>query len=90
MSGGHYNYLCYTIQNTYEGEMEDVLMEEMLQDFCQVLKSLEWYKSGDTSQKDYHQDVDEFITKWTNSDHASYAKAKRDMVKNLKNFIKTL
>ena len=90
MSGGHYNYLCYTIQDTYEGEMEDTLMEEMLQDFCKVLKSLEWYKSGDTGEEDYHKDVDAFITKWTKSEHASYAKAKRDILSKFDNFIKGL
>lgn len=91
MSGGHYNYLCYTIQDTYEGEMEDTLMEEMLQDFCKILKSLEWYKSGDTSQEDYHRDIDNFITKWTGcSEHASYAKAKRDILSKFDKFIKEL
>jgi hypothetical protein len=90
MSGGHYNYLCYTIEDTYEGELENTLLEEMFQDFCKLLKSLEWYKSGDTSQEDYQEDVQKFIEKWTNSDQAAYAKAKADIVKNLENFIKSI
>jgi hypothetical protein len=70
--------------------MEDTLMEEILQDFCCVLKALEWYKSGDTGPEEYHKEVDKFINKWANSNYASYAKAKRDIVKNLENFIEEL
>ena len=89
MSGGHYNYLYSTILYTFEGEMEDVLMEEMLKDFCNVLKSLEWYKSDDISREDYLNDIDKFITKWTKADYSAYAKAKRDIVNKLENFIET-
>jgi len=90
MSGGHYNYLCYTIQDTYEGELEDSLMEELLKDFCKILKSLEWYKSGDTCQESYHADVDKFINKWTHSDYSTYAKAKSEIVRKFENFIEKL
>lgn len=83
MSGGHYNYLCYTIEDTYEGELESPVLEEMLKDFCQLLKSLEWYKSGDTSEDDYHEDVNKFIEKWTKSDEPIYLKAKADLLHKL-------
>jgi len=90
MSGGHYNYLCYTIEDTYEGELENVLLEEMLKDICKLLKSLEWYKSGDTSQESYHQDVNNFINKWIKTDEATYIKAKSDVIDKLKDFISNL
>ena len=83
MSGGHYNYLCYTIEDTYEGELESPVLEEMLKDFCQLLKSLEWYKSGDTNENDYHEDVNKFIEKWTKSDEPIYLKAKADLLNKL-------
>ena len=83
MSGGHYNYLCYTIEDTYEGELESPVLEEMLKDFCQLLKSLEWYKSGDTNEDDNHKDVDKFIEKWTKSDEPIYLKAKSDLLYKL-------
>ena len=83
MSGGHYNYLCYTIEDTYEGELESPVLEEMLKDFCQLLKSLEWYKSGDTNEDDYYEDVDKFIEKWTKSDEPIYLKAKSDLLHKL-------
>ena len=90
MSGGHYNYQCFTIENTYEGEMENHLLECLLKDFCALLKSLEWYKSGDTGREDYHKDVDDFINKWIKSENAEHIKTKTEIINKFENLIKEL
>ena len=64
MSGGSYNYTESTIRYTYEGHMKDPELEELLQDFCNLLHSLEWCDSGDTSESDYRADVKKFKDKW--------------------------
>jgi hypothetical protein len=64
MSGGHYDYMCFKIENTYENELEDREMNELLKDFCQLLHDLEWWKSGDISERDYRIAIDTFKIKW--------------------------
>ena len=68
MSGGHYNYKYSSIRDTYKGELENPLLEDLLEDVVELLRSLEWYKSGDTSQEIYHQNIDIFIEKWIKKD----------------------
>ena len=87
MSGGHYNYTYNTIEYTYEGEMENLLLERLLKDFCKLLKSLEWYKSGDTGREDYHKDVDDFIAKWIKSENAKYIKDTSEIIEKFENLI---
>lgn len=64
MFGGHYNYTYSRIADTYKGELESPLLEEMMDDIVELLHSLEWYKSGDTSQEKYHKYIDTFTKKW--------------------------
>lgn len=87
MSGGHYNYTYNTIEYTYEGEMENLLLERLLKDFCKLLRSLEWYKSGDTCREDYHKDVDDFIAKWIKSENAKYIKDTSEIIEKFENLI---
>jgi hypothetical protein len=87
MSGGHYNYTYNTIEYTYEGEMENLLLERLLKDFCKLLRSLEWYKSGDTGREDYHKDVDDFIAKWIKSENAKYIKDTSEIIEKFENLI---
>ena len=68
MSGGHYNYKYSSIRDTYKGELENPLLEDLLEDVVELLRSLEWYRSGDTSQETYHQNIDIFIEKWIKKD----------------------
>ena len=90
MSGGHYDYLCYRIEDTYEGEMESPILEELMRDICKLLKSLEWYKSGDTSQESYQEDAEAFLDKWTKSDSIAYLRGKSDTISMMENFIKEI
>ena len=64
----HYNYKYSSIRDTYKGELENPLLEDLLEDVVELLRSLEWYKSGDTSQETYHQNIDIFIEKWIKKD----------------------
>lgn len=64
MSGGYFDYLCFKIAETYEGCMEDPVLDAMLVDFVKVLHDLEWYKSCDIGPDDYHRTANWFKNKW--------------------------
>lgn len=64
MSGGSFNYKYTDIRYTYQGYMRDEELEELLQDFCDLLHDLEWWQSADISEEDYRKTVTEFKTKW--------------------------
>lgn len=64
MSGGSFNYMYLEIREMYSGCLKDKDLEELLDDFCQVLKELEWYESCDTSEEDYREAVEQFKKKW--------------------------
>ena len=49
MSGGSYNYTCYTFQNQYEGAMFDDEMNDLVKDLYEVLHDVEWWQSADIS-----------------------------------------
>lgn len=88
MSGGHYNYMCYTIEDTYENELEFPVLNQMLVDFCKLLKSLEWYKSGDTSQEDYHEDAKKFMDKYFKTSKSQELKAISELEQKLNKSVK--
>jgi len=64
MSGGSFNYMYQRIEDEYSGQMQDIEMNNMIKDLVIVLKSLEWYVSGDTDIEDYKKDLLEFKSKW--------------------------
>lgn len=64
MSGGHFNYMYKDIWWQYNKQMLDPELNELLEDFCDLLKDLEWYESGDTGEDDYRKSVREFKKKW--------------------------
>lgn len=63
MSGGSFNY-SYTNLGEYFGRMEDEQLNGMLKDLQKVLHDVEWYTSGDISEKSYRETVTEFKKKW--------------------------
>ena len=68
MSGGSHNYLYYTVEETYGGDMHDAEMNELIKDLVEVLHDLEWWQSGDIGEQGYRETVAKFKTKWFGSD----------------------
>lgn len=64
MSGGSFDYMYSKIRDTYKGELHDQELEEMLEEFCDLLQELEWWQSGDTSEEQYINTVHEFKQHW--------------------------
>lgn len=64
MSGGSFDYMYSKIRDTYKGELHDQELEEMLEDFCGLLKELEWWQSGDKSEEQYEKSVLDFKLRW--------------------------
>ena len=68
MSGGSYDYICYKLSNECEGRMYDAEMNDLIKDLCEVLHSLEWWQSGDTSESSYREELSRFKAKWFKGD----------------------
>lgn len=64
MSGGSYNYIYITLLNECENNMFDPEMNEMIRDLSDVLHDVEWWQSGDISEKDYRKTLSKFKHKW--------------------------
>lgn len=80
MSGGSFNYVCYTIENELDGEMEDEAMNELVTDFAKVARDLEWWKSADHGEEVYRKTVKEFKDKWFNN----YSETHKKMIERVK------
>ena len=63
-SGGSYGYKFYTVDEYYNGKMYDLELNDLINDLIPLLKSVEWWQSGDTSEEDYRKDIDAFKKKW--------------------------
>ena len=63
MSGGAFDYAYYKIYDVahYTGDKE---IERLLNDLADLMKSEEWYRSGDTSYEDWDKDRKAFKAKW--------------------------
>lgn len=68
MSGGSYNYIYCSLSEECEGRMYDAEMNDMISDLCSLLRALEWWQSGDSSEESYRLTLSEFKKKWFESD----------------------
>lgn len=85
MSGGHFNYLYSTIEDTYCGEMQDIELNEMMKDLVELLHDLEWYMSCDYGEQTYRETVQKFKKKWfkrTNENMREFIEKKYEEKKN--------
>jgi hypothetical protein len=64
MSGGSYNYICYTLEEECKGAMYDGEMNDLIKDLVVVLHDLEWWQSCDTSEEKYRETLAKFKKKW--------------------------
>ena len=67
MSGGSYNYICYTLEEECKGQMRDAEMDDLIADLCEVLHDLEWWQSGDSNEEKYRETLRKFKKKWFNA-----------------------
>lgn len=74
MSGGSYDYKCYTIEEYYVGAMHDAELDEMMKDLVEVLHDVEWWQSCDIGEDDYRKTVKKFKDKWFNTDRSERLK----------------
>ena len=68
MSGGSYSYIYSSLACECEGRMYDAEMNDLIKDLCEVLHTLEWWQSGDTSEDRYRKTLDRFKAKWFKGD----------------------
>lgn len=64
MSGGSFNYEYCRLKELYVGEMEDAVLDEMMNDLCDVLHDLEWWQSCDYGEETYRNSAKAFKQKW--------------------------
>lgn len=73
MSGGHYDYFCWKM-NELDGEFKDKELDDLWRDMKKIAKELEWWQSCDTSEKTYRREVAKFKEKW-------FGQSREDMLK---------
>ena len=74
MSGGSYEYICYSLREQCQGRMYDAEMNDLIKDLCEVLHALEWWQSGDYGEEDYREELTKFKTKWFKEDRTERLK----------------
>ena len=68
MSGGSYEYIYMRVEELCKGQMFDAELNELIGDLCDVLHDVEWWQSGDMSEKEYRKTVNKFKAKWLHGD----------------------
>ena len=86
MSGGSYNYIYCKLLDECGGRMYDMEMNDMVHDLVGVLRSLEWWQSGDSSEDEYRKAVADFKKKWFQGDRCERLKGYIDTeIENTRN-----
>ena len=68
MSGGSYSYIYSRLEEECVGRMYDAEMNDLIKDLCDLLHTLEWWQSGDTSEDRYREKLSRFKAKWFKGD----------------------
>ena len=68
MSGGSYSYIYGRLEEECGGRMYDAEMNDLIKDLCDLLHTLEWWQSGDTSEDRYREELSCFKAKWFKGD----------------------
>ena len=64
MSGGSYDYIYSRLKEECCSRMYDAEMNDMINDLCEVLHDLEWWRSSDCSEDKYRTTLAKFKAKW--------------------------
>lgn len=69
MSGGHWDYIQFRIEEIANELNPNILQEErelgsLLLDISKVIHDADWWKSGDTSEEPFIQSWNNFKQKW--------------------------
>lgn len=75
MSGGSYSYIYSRLEEECGGRMYDAEMNDLIKDLCEVLRDLEWWQSGDSSEDCYRKTLTKFKDKWFKSDRQERLKS---------------
>lgn len=67
MSSSTYKYIFNCFEDASE-MVYDIEIKDLIRDLSKLLRSEEWYKSGETTESDYKEDLSSFKTKWFKSD----------------------
>lgn len=68
MSGGAFDYSFYRVaEASNDFEKFDIEISELLSDLADLYHDLEWWQSGDYSEKQFNDALAEFKNKWFNS-----------------------
>ena len=68
MSGGSYSYIYSRLEEECVGRMYHAEMNDLIKDLCDLLHTLEWWQSGDTSEDRYRENLLRFKAKWFKGD----------------------
>ena len=63
MSGGSMNYICFKIEDAAK-DVPDREIRDLMNDLAELMKSLEWWTSGDTNRDYYDKNLQKFKKKW--------------------------